>query len=771
MKYCARALPLILTLAAAAVHGGARAQPVPVAALQRAAADVYLNVSFNGQPSHRIARFEDERGRLWVRGADLRDIGIDTHALGVSDETRVALDQIPGLKYRYDAAAQDVDIDMPSRLRIPNRIDARGLAPVAAATADQGFLINYDLYARTERETPLAIWSEQRYFDGNGVLSNTGTAYLYRDMRRYVRYDSSWTHSDPATLTATQVGDTISGSLAWSRSIRMGGLQWRRNFSLRPDLVTFPMPDFAGSAVVPSAVDVYINNIRRYSGDVPSGPFVVDNVAGITGFGQANLITRDALGRPVSQSVPIYIDTRLLAQGMSSYSVEAGFLRRAYGWRSFDYKDDPAFSGTWQYGVSNALTVEAHGEASAGVYNAGAGMLAKLGTAGVVNASLSGSAGRNSGLQAGLGYQYVDERYSIDIQTLRAIADYADLAANDGIPVPRASDRATLAVPLGGGQTVSLSYIGQRYPGADAAHIGSVAYSTRLGNRATLTMSAYQDFNDSGSRGAFLSLGITLGDTSLNATAGRQDGGAYTNVSAIRSPDYGGGFGWGVQAGTYEAGRYEQAWGRYLGRYGEITVGAQRYDGRATGELDVNGALVFMDGVAQASRRIDDGFALVSAGEPGLPILHQNRVIGHTGSGGHLVVPDLNSYQTNTLEIDGLDLPPNAQVSAYSLDVVPQARSGVLAEFGITREASATVDLVDGDGKPLPVGARVVHRESGAEGVVGYGSQTFVRNLGQLNHLDVQLQDLACTARFAFQAPDDGSLPRVGPVACVERRP
>src|SRR5690606_25058498 len=103
------------------------------------------------------------------------------------------------------------------------------------------------------------------------------------------------THSDPQSLVTTQVGDTISGSLSWTRSLRMAGLQWRRNFSLRPDLITFPMPAFGGSAVVPSTVDVYINNIRRYSGNVPSGPFVIDNVAGITGFGQANVITRDAL--------------------------------------------------------------------------------------------------------------------------------------------------------------------------------------------------------------------------------------------------------------------------------------------------------------------------------------------------------------------------------------------------------------------------------------------------------------------------------------------
>lgn len=767
---CARALQWTLTLAVAITGAPSQAQPAPAPLAAVSAIDVYLTVSFNGQRSPYIARFQDQNGRLSARGIDLRGIGIDTPALGIPDQEHVPLDQIPGLTYRFDAAAQEVDIDMPDRYRVARRIDGRGLAPTAAATTGRGFLINYDLYARTERNNPLALWSEQRYFDQYGVLSNTGTGYLQRDLSRYVRYDTSWTHSDPETLTTRQLGDTISGSLAWSRSIRMAGFQWRRNFSLRPDLVTFPMPAFGGSAVVPSSVDVYINNIRRYSGDVPSGPFVVDNVAGITGFGQANVITRDALGRPVSQSLPIYIDTRLLAEGMSSYSVEAGFLRRAYGWRSFDYKDDPALSASWQYGLSNAVTAEAHGEATTGLYNVGTGVLAKLGMAGVVNASVAGSAGRSAGLQVGLGYQYVDPRFSIDLQTLRSTSAYADLAANDGIPVARASDRATLALPLGGGQSVSFSYIGQQYPGVEAAHIGSMAYSTRLGNRATLTMSAFQDFSDGNSRGAFLSLGIALDDVSVNATTGWQDGEPYANASAIRTPDYGGGFGWGVQAGTYASGHYEQGWGRYLGRYGEVTVGAQRFDGRTTGELDVNGALVVMDGTAQASRRIDDSFALVSTGdEADVPVLHQNRVTGHTGDSGYLVVPDLNSYQTNTLDIDGLDLPPNAHVTAYSRDIVPQWQSGVLVKFGIEREAAATVLLVDGEGKPLPVGARVVHRESGSQGVVGYGSQTFVRDLVDVNHLDVRAQNLACTARFAFEAPDDGALPRLGPVACVGR--
>ena len=66
----------------------------------------------------------------------------------------------------------------------------------------------------------------------------------------------------------------------------------------------------------------------------------------ITGSGQATLVTRDALGRSVSTSVPLYIDTRMLATGLSSYSIEAGVARRQFSVRSFDYDKRPAVTAS-----------------------------------------------------------------------------------------------------------------------------------------------------------------------------------------------------------------------------------------------------------------------------------------------------------------------------------------------------------------------------------------------------------------------------------------
>ena len=67
----------------------------------------------------------------------------------------------------------------------------------------------------------------------------------------------------------------------------------------------------------------------------------------------------------------------------------------------------------------------------------------------------------------------------------------------------------------------------------------------------------------------------------------------------------------------------------------------------------------------EPARRIDDGFTLVSTdGIGGIPVLHENRVIGATNGGGHLLIPDLNAYQHNQVAIDAMNLPGSMRTAA-----------------------------------------------------------------------------------------------------------
>ena len=200
-------------------------------------------------------------------------------------------------------------------------------------------------------------------------------------------------------------GDIINGGLAWSRPIRMGGLQSQSNFSLRPDLITTPLPTLGGSAAVPSTVDVYVNNIKTFSQDVGTGPFSVSNVPLISGAGNAELVIRDSAGHETRSSSPFYASASLLAPGLSSWSVEAGLPRLSYGSTSDAYIESPLGSATLRRGICDGLTMEAHAEGGAGVANGGVGAVIKTGTIGVAAAAISGSSSAGVGSQTYISYE------------------------------------------------------------------------------------------------------------------------------------------------------------------------------------------------------------------------------------------------------------------------------------------------------------------------------------------------------------------------------
>lgn len=759
-----------LLLCALAAVLPARADDLPItAALDMAQPqEVFLEVILNGQPSGRILRFRATGDRLACDAAELASLGLDPARLGATGEAR--LDDIPGLSYRYDTATQRVELSVADTLRLPFTADARQLARTPPAQSAHGLVLNYDAYLQSGSDARAALWSELRYFAPSGVFDHTGTWYDGDGQRRYVRYDTAWTRSDPVSMSVLQIGDGITSALNWSRPVRFAGVQWRSDFSLRPDLITFPLPSLGGSAAVPSAVDLYVNNVRRASVDVPSGPFVLNQAPGITGAGQATLVTRDALGRTVTTALPLYIDARMLAAGLDSYGVEAGFVRRRYGLASFDYAAHPSASGSWRHGVSDALTMEWHGEATAGLANAGAGALVRFGQAGVLSGSFAVSGGRDSGRQASLGYQWISPELALDAELTQRSAGYADLAAREGAAAPRRLARMTVSLPFASGQNLALSYIALRSPGASPSRIGALTWVYSVARWASLNLSAYRDFARPSSSGAFLSLNLSLdGRITVSALGGSQGGQPYRNLQALRPADYAGGWGWGVQDGRSGGVDFRQAQLQYLGRAGQLTGLVQDTDGHRVASLDAYGALVWMDGSLQPARRIYDGFALVSTdGVADVPVLHENRLIGRTDQSGHLLVPDINAYQSNQLAIDSLSLPADTRVEAVAQDVVPQARSGVLARFPLSRYAAATIVLVDADGKPLPPGTRLHHAESGADTVVGYDGISFVSGLREHNHLQLEGDGWQCSVAFDYRRPADGSLPRIGPLSCPQ---
>ncbi|MET0322436.1 MAG: fimbria/pilus outer membrane usher protein [Duganella sp.] len=754
------------------------AQPPVAAAMAAMAApaseeELFLEVTLNGQETGLILRFTRQSntvlGSSGLRSTvqNLRDLELDPQLFGVAGQEAFNLDDIKGLRYTYDAATQTIALRLDDALRKPLALSARSLRDPGQASVTPGAVFSYDAYARQGEERYLSIANELRYFNTNGVFSSTGVFNASSANTEYVRLDSAWVHSDPHTLETWQVGDLISSSLTWTRSLRMGGVQWRKSFDLRPDLLTFPVASLSGSSVVPSAVSLYVNGVRQMETSVAPGPFVINQVSGLSGAGQATLVTRDTAGRAVTTVLPLYVDTRLLAAGLTDYSVELGVLRREYTTRSFSYDTSPALSASMRRGLTDRLTLEAHGEAGNGVVNGGVGAMVRVGQIGVFTGSVAGSAGRGNGGQASIGYQYLSPGFSVDMESLRASRRYSDLATADSGGGVRASNRINVNMGLFGGQTLGVSLISQRAPVVPPARVAALSYAATLTPRLYLSVSAYRDFRDSSTRGLFFSLSGSFGDRiSANASLGHQNGVQSKNFSLARTVDYGGGFGWGVQSLENNGATLRQAQGTYLGNYGQVGASLQDSGGRRETALSASGSVVLMDGSVHAARQVGAGFALVSTGVGGLPVLQENRPIGTTSSSGYLLVPNLTPYLANQISIDTSSLPLDARIARTSLSVVPARRSGLVAAFPVETYAAVSVILHDADGQPLPAGIEVLHVESGATTLVGFDGLAFIDNLAALNHVQATVAGRRCVAEFNFVQEKGNAMPTIGPVVC-----
>lgn len=752
----------------AALRAAATHVPPRPGATSRLDGPYVLEVVVNGEANGQIAPFVRREGRWFMRAGDLRALGLTSARLPQHDATEVALDSLDGIRATYNAAHQTLALQVGDAWLAPYPLGSPRPV-IVSATSGTGVLVNYDGYVQRDRRTRASVWSEIRGFWPGGTVRQTGLVEYSAWRHGYRRYDTWWQHDDPARVTTWAAGDVITGSLSWTRSVRIAGLQWRRNFSLRPDLVTFPIPALRGSAVVPSSVDLYLDGVRRMSGRVPPGPFVIQEAPGLTGDLQASVVTRDALGREQVVTVPLYIDPRLLAPGLSSFSAEAGLPRDDYGVRSFSYRRQPVASITARYGATDTMTLEAQAQAGRRLALGGVGALTTLGQAGVVSASVALSSGRGTGTQWSAGYQYLSRRFGIDAQMIRTAGRYRDIASLDGVPAPRASDRVSVSVPLGRSSTASLAWFAQRTAHQPATRVLSASVSLPASTRGMLSIGGFRDFAHRRSHGVFAMLSVLLGGGALGtASFNQQDGQAQAWAGASRAPDYGGGWGWQVLGGRAFSQRTAQGELQYLGRHGQISALAQQVGSQTGAALGMTGALVVMDNSVHATRRTYDAFALVSADrQADVPVLRESVPIGRTDSRGYFLVPDLNGFEASLIGIDPMHLPVDLEVATTERRIAPQSGSGVLVRFPVRRYRAALVTLVDATGQPLRPGTSVRHVQSGFVTVVGYDGEVFIDALGPRNTLESRDAGQRCRVSFDWRPPADGRITRVGPLECV----
>lgn len=743
--------------------------PTPLTAPQT----LYLDVTLNGSPRG-LLPFTELAGTLRAAPAVLRQLGFAARG-----EAPVALDQINGAVVRYDATLQTLALDVPlAQLDLPTT--ALGPAPQTApsARASPGALVNYDVYAsRNEDVGNLALTTEWRVFGvGSGILRSTQLTRTFQDSQRRwrgesVRLDSAWQLDFPDSALTLTVGDFYSGFVDWSRPVRMGGLQIGRNYGLQPYRVLTPTPSFLGEAVVPSTVELYVDGLRQYNGEVPAGPFQLGAQPGISGTGNAQVVITDAYGRMQTVDFSFYGTQQLLAEGLTDWSAGVGRMRRDYGIRSFAYDNATVGSATWRHGVSNRFTAELHAEGGGDVASAGAGGWWQLGMAGVVNAAYARSQrGGRTGGQWALGYSWNNRSFNLNAATLRTHGDFQDLGSLQGARPPAATDQVTAGTTLGRLGSLSASYLRLAYPDGDDRRYASVFWSRTFSERWSGYASFNQNLDEHADRSIYLSVSASLGRNRQSNLAVQRNGGRNLYTLDVSQPVPGdgslGGYGWRAQARHGDDGTGGLAEVGWLNRVGRYALGAARQGDAGFAYANASGSVVWMGGHVFAAREVPDAFAVVSTnGVGGVPVRLENRPIGVTDKDGLLLVTPLLSWQRNRISIDTLDLPADLRADRVDTLVTPRQQAGLGVSFGLRRTRAITLVLHDRQQQPLPAGSQVRLTDQ-RSATVGYDGEVYVEDLQAPAVLQVDTAQGRCTVEVAVAAAPAGPPVRLGPLTC-----
>jgi len=777
---------LLCALLGATGVSATAAEPAASASTAHDAEDLLLAVSVNGQAPTDVTlvvRVADPAGLL-VRREDLlrwRMLVPAAQAVSRDGESFYRLDALAGLSYRVDEPSQTLLIEAPAALFAATRVAGPHGVMTAPTPSPLGGFLNYDVFGASDPgRTSVNALGEVGVFNAWGIGVSDFLRKDLPDGARVLRLSTTWTQDRPEQMASLRLGDLISASGSWGRSVRFGGVQWATNFASQPGFITYPRPTMAGEAVLPSTIDLYVGDALRMRRQVPAGPFSIQDLPVMTGQGEARLVVTDLLGREQVIVAPYYASPRLLQKGLNAYSFEIGAIREDFG-RASNHYGRPLAVGTFRRGFTGQFTAEAHAELLETQQTAGFGG-AFLWPVGVFSASVAASrsdpvmgidstgtatniAGGSGGqISGGFQGQYGRLGYGANVQL--ASAGFAQVGSEPGVPAPRESSQAFVSYGMHRAGSFAVSYTRQDRRDADDVDLVNASYSVTLGRFGFMSLSALRILGSQPASIVSLNFTRMITDRDTGSVTTTKDADStQASVRVQRSLPPGNGMGYRLGTGMSDSDRREAAiaFQNDVGTYG-AEVG--QLQGEMSYRVSASGGIAMLGTDAFLSRRIENSFAVVRVpGYADVNVYRDNQPIARTNEHGVALVSRLRPYEVNSVRIEQADLPLDAQIGALQLDAIPYLRSGVVVSFPVKRSRGAVFNLMLDDGAAVPAGAVVKIVGQPEEFPVGLRGEVYVVGLESTNRLEVSWRGQRCGVDVPFPESSD-PLPDLGTFKC-----
>ncbi|MGK3624215.1 fimbria/pilus outer membrane usher protein [Acinetobacter sp. A11] len=759
---------------------------------------LFLNISVNSNISKDLISVrQDQDRKLYIRSRDLKTLRIKMDE-DIPDNQWVCINDLNGIQFKYLENEQSLNLKVPLNMLTGYSVDLSGqqvtnphllkMKPLNAA------ILNYSLYNTITNDENVFSGTAEGIF--NSAIGNFSSGVLYNGSNetsysheKWVRLESKWQYVDPEKIRIYTLGDFISNSPDWGSSVRLAGFQWSSAYSQRGDIVTSALPQFSGSAALPSTLDLYVNQQKIYSGLVPSGPFDIKQLPFISG-NEVTLVTTDATGQQSITKKPYYFSSKILAKGINEFSVDVGVPRYNYGLYSNDYDDATFASGAIRYGYSNSLTLSVGAEASTdGLSNLGTGFAKNILGIGVINADIAASQYKDeNGYSTLLGLEgRISKNISFNTSYRKVFDNYFDLARvsqvrylKDNQINPESQNylnysaladeifRAGINYNFYAGYGVYLGYNQIKYSD-NSYKLLSTNLSGSLDKNWGFYASAYKDYENHKDYGVYFALRYTPSSKVNAITSVSSDSGSLRyrqEIFGLSEPQIGS-FGWGGYVERDQDANENNAsvYASYRARAAYLTGRYNRFGDNDQVALSATGSLVAAAGRIFAANEIGDGYAVVTNAGPQSQILNGGVNLGATDKSGRFLIANLRPYMSHHIYLDPSYLPLEWEVSSTNQTAFVGYRQGTLVDFGAHQVISGLVKLVDQKNSSLMPGYAV--RINGQQdGMIGYDGEVFIPNLLKQNKLEVDLLDHgSCQVDFAYENKQY-SAKKLGPYVC-----